>query len=125
MSRISPKELNNCVFKPDDAVNKKPYIPSVTKCYKNHPNPSSLQDLETDRNNALAIAKVDDYGTSYYIKTGPSGFFNPNSMYPERTISGVDTFRFEQVGQKAFDLYIQFLLTNANTFLELAGRERG
>lgn len=84
----------------------------------------------TNENNALAKIISINSKNKYYIKVGSYGkIYNPMGLYSEGTSNkflakvGKNAWEFTEVNQKVFDMYVNFLRTKNQAWLNNAERE--
>ena len=81
-----------------------------------------------DRDEAYAKIVDSDTGRAYFIKRGPGGhFFNPLGLFTEGNAGkrrlGENVWKYARVNRKVFDLYLHFLRTKNQAWLNNAERE--
>lgn len=83
-----------------------------------------------NENNSLAKSITVNNKTKYYIKVGSYGkVYNPMGLYSEGTSNkflakvGKNAWEFTEVNQKVFDMYVSFLRTKNQAWLNNAERE--
>lgn len=83
-----------------------------------------------DLTNCLAKHTISNSKHKYYIKVGAYGkIYNPMGLYSEGTSNkflakiGKSAWEFTEVNQKVFDMYVNFLRTKNQAWLNNAERE--
>ena len=89
----------------------------------------SLKEVDEANSSVCAKAIVADNRTKYYLKQERRyGYlYNPKGMYSEiakkRDSAGQSQWKFRQVNEKVFNMYLKFLETKNEAWLNNAERE--
>lgn len=128
--------MDNFIFKPSSLFTKKSNNEETVEYYTLRDNNSFIDDsnrARTTEENSSVLAKktTRKNGTiKYSIRLGNNGkFYNPVSIYgQEKTHTFLNRIcrsndRFKEVGQKVFNMYLEFLNTKNISWLINAERE--
>ena len=128
--------MDNFIFKPSSLFNKKTNTEESIEFYTLKGNESFIDEFNRSRateENATVLAKktIKKNGAiKYSIRLGNNGkFYNPISIYgQEKTHTFLNRIcrsndRFKEVGQKVFNMYLEFLNTKNISWLINAERE--
>lgn len=132
MANMKGQQMEDCIFVPQKKNNDSKPESGFYTIFGNHVylDDNGNPRVNEDSKNTFAKCVSSENGTRYFIKVGLYGkIFNPIGLYSEGrqnkflSKAGKKEYDYKEVNQKVFDLYVNFLRTKNQAWLNNAERE--